>query len=373
MFSPQALAPRVQEVDAAIAERSVNEVLRDVLRREVASLAVMGEAMDESLADKGLLGRRGEPCRMIELRLRLTETLRRTLDRYEQIAPTSEVPDLSAASDTAEASWHSLVEAIDEWHLSTPDEPVTPAEFDPEAFLRAVVIAEDPATKRPDKVRAARMLTRRSARQPSTCTCISTLRARNVIELHEWINEVRQAGVESAAADRQLAAIVRSVARGEERLEPYGAYRRTTEAIHAVIRDGVEGGTAAPRDRRRNHDTREDDPAVSPFWETLLSRDPKVRAQDRLDAFAVLDEMEVLPRCTCSPKPGLELAELAADETRGFVIRMVAQDHYRAAMIIARYPATHLAVRDAIDGGILAGLTASEAPATPAVGGPNAA
>ena len=73
VFSPETLASRVGEVEAQIAESPVDVVLTDVLRREVAALAVLGEAMDRSLADDGLHGRRGEPRRLIELRLRLNE------------------------------------------------------------------------------------------------------------------------------------------------------------------------------------------------------------------------------------------------------------------------------------------------------------
>src|SRR4051812_24923454 len=81
VFSPEVLAPRVHELDAAIADRSVADVLEDLLRREVAALGALGEAMDRTLSNDGLVGRGGQPRRMVDLRLRLNEKLRRTLDR----------------------------------------------------------------------------------------------------------------------------------------------------------------------------------------------------------------------------------------------------------------------------------------------------
>ena len=74
-----------------------------------------------------------------------------------------------------------------------------------------------------------------------------------------------------------------------------------------------------------------------------------MKTKDRLDAFDVLDEMKALPRCTCKAEPDDQLAEFKADAWRAFVVRIMVQTHYRAALIIARYPGTYLAVRDSID------------------------
>jgi hypothetical protein len=72
-----------------------------------------------------------------------------------------------------------------------------------------------------------------------------------------------------------------------------------------------------------------------------------------LDAFVALDELGVLPQCTCTPtKRGLDEERL--DEWRAHAIRVVAKRHHRAAMLIARYPETYVAVQEAIDARIIA-------------------
>jgi hypothetical protein len=45
--------------------------------------------------------------------------------------------------------------------------------------------------------------------------------------------------------------------------------------------------------------------------------------------------------------------EPLADRHRAYVMRAVARKHYRAATMIARFPETHVAVRDAIDNAAL--------------------
>lgn len=70
VFSDRLLAPRVHELEQAIEERGVPRVVVETLRREVASLLALCEAMDESLAKTGVTGRRGEPLTMITLRAR---------------------------------------------------------------------------------------------------------------------------------------------------------------------------------------------------------------------------------------------------------------------------------------------------------------
>ena len=63
VYSLATLAPRVYELEASIAEREADEAVTDILRRELAALTALGEAMDQSLAIDGVLGRRGEPGR----------------------------------------------------------------------------------------------------------------------------------------------------------------------------------------------------------------------------------------------------------------------------------------------------------------------
>src|SRR3954451_7078522 len=86
VFSPDVLAPRVQELEAEIASRPAHDAILDLLRRELAALAALGEAMDRSLAKDGIHGRSGEPRALVSLRLRVTERLRRTAADYREVA-----------------------------------------------------------------------------------------------------------------------------------------------------------------------------------------------------------------------------------------------------------------------------------------------
>jgi hypothetical protein len=85
VFSSRALAPRIEELEAAVAAHPVLEVVLDGLRHEIAALAALGEAMDASLAEEGIRGRGGQPRSLVTLRLRLNEKLRRTLEDYQRV------------------------------------------------------------------------------------------------------------------------------------------------------------------------------------------------------------------------------------------------------------------------------------------------
>ena len=226
VFSPATLAPRVLEIEAAIAERPVDQVVVELVSREAASLAALGEAMDASLAKSGVLGRGGAPRRMIEHRLRLNEKLLRTIDRYEAAARgLSAHPPLDESSGAKAHALASLAEVLVEEHAKSPGSKLAAEDLDPEVFLATVIATEDQMTTSQDRVRARRILTRRYDSRPRTCTCIATLRARDAIELREWVAVLRDAGVEPAHSDRELAALVRTVARGEtdDRLANYAA------------------------------------------------------------------------------------------------------------------------------------------------------
>ena len=101
-------------------------------------------------------------------------------------------------------------------------------------------------------------------------------------------------------------------------------------------------------------DTRATEPSVKPFWDTLLSTERTTRTKDRLNAFEALAELDVLPDCSCKPDKRTQFVEMQVDEERAYVIKMVAEQHYRAALVIARYPDTYVTVRGAIDDALLA-------------------
>src|SRR5207244_1547474 len=115
---------------------------------------------------------------------------------------------------------------------------VTPGDFDPESFLRAIILTQDPSVKHSTRMRARRLLTRRDKDRPPTCGCYRTPKARDEIELHAWVAEMREVRKSPAETDSYLAALVRSAARGEK-LEPSHLFRRTSDALNDVVREGV--------------------------------------------------------------------------------------------------------------------------------------
>jgi hypothetical protein len=133
---------------------------------------------------------------------------------------------------------------------------------------------------------------------------------------------------------------------------PRDEFKNTLYAITETIELGVHRlqGTAAGNERN----TAEDDPATRRFWRTLLSKSVRITAKQRLRVFEALDELGVLPRCTCrKDDPHLALVE-EEDLRRAYIIRLVGRRHYRAALAIARFPETFYAVRDAVDAKVAA-------------------
>jgi len=90
VFSPATRAARVHELEAAIADRPVKEIVVDLLRREVAALLALAEAMDDSLSADGIQGRRGEPRNLISLRLRTNDKFRKTVEQYRSASEPAE-------------------------------------------------------------------------------------------------------------------------------------------------------------------------------------------------------------------------------------------------------------------------------------------
>ena len=357
VFSATALTPRIAELDAAIAERPPAEVAKDLRRRELAALATLGEAMDRSLEEDGIRGRRGDPRSLISLRLRVNEKLRRTLDEYEQAAKCDNAPpggDLRSAGGDAvsdDAVPGPLPVTLAWLHGRPTLDAISAADVDPECFLRAIIITPDELVTTGDRLRARRMLTRRAADRASTCVCVATLKARDELELRDWIDLFREAGVEVNASDAEDAALVRRLARGDRSMVCGRNWRRywsTVEAFGEVIRLGVARSRRESVRMPGGSHTRDDDAAVRPFWRTLLSPDETLAPRERVRAFAALDEMNVFPKCTCDRKK----APLA-DDWGAWRIHMVTQKHYRAAGVIAQCPETYLAIRDAIDAAIV--------------------
>jgi hypothetical protein len=327
VFSPAALAPRIHELESAIAERPPEEAVTDIVRRELAALAALAEAMDHDLASGGIRARSGQPRTLVSLRLRLNEKMRRTAQEYARLpgcahGSLEESPELSEDELPAPEPQVVLAEAIAAGHFCRSIAQIRPGELDPEAYLAAFIRTKDPAVSTSLRLRARRMLTKRSKDSPITCLCFSTFRARDELEFREWIDDIRHLGAKPANNDGEVAALVRRAAAGE-RLEPWRRHRQTKEAIEDVL--------AAEADRARGNAVRENepltgehDPSIVPFWQIVLSPLRKVGAKERLDAFAALDQLELLPRCTCKARPEHELVEHKTDAWRAYTIRLVA-------------------------------------------------
>jgi hypothetical protein len=348
VYSEATLAPRVHDLSAEIATRSPHDVVLERLRWEVAALAVLGQAMDQSLIEDGLLGRRGEPRTLVSTRLRLNERMGKTLDRY---ALAVEQATNAAESVAADEPVESLSKAIAAQHSRTSLELVGPRELDPEYFLTAIITAPERLVSIDDRLRARTLLTARIRRRSEACLCFSGLRAQDGLTFWQWIDELREAGLEPDEADEHLAGIVRRFAAGA-RPEPWAAYRRTEQAIRDVVEVELHRARGEPETVTKRF-TGQNDPALTPFWAILLSADEEVTAKDRLKAFVALEKAGALLECTCAPEPA-RLTEDKRDIARAYFIRLVAGRHYRAAVARVRYPETYLALRDTVDAKLLA-------------------
>jgi hypothetical protein len=370
VFSPATLAPRIRELELEIAARPAQEVVEEILRWEVAALTRLVEAMDQSLEEEGIRGRRGEIRALVNLRLRAGKRLCEALEEYKQaVADGSEAVVEVSSSDTATRATEAqapeaLTESIARFHKRASIDAVHPGELDPQAFLRAVIITSDTSVEWRERRRARAILTQRDANRPSTCACYSTLAARDALEFRDWSDQLREIGVEQAPEDPHLAVLVRRHAKGE-RLEPWAHYRKTISAIDSVVREGVERVRSEEPAEVDDRYTGEGDAAIAPFWSIVLSPSKDVTAKDRLDSFIELDRMEVLPRCTCKPKGRPALIEDEVDAWRAHAIRLVTKMHYRAATWVARYPETYNAVRDAIDETVVSELPSPDSDVNP--------
>src|SRR5262249_51633405 len=127
------------------------------------------------------------------------------------------------------------------------------------------------------RIRARHLLNRQRAQRSPFCTCFATVRARDEIELHDWIADLRTAGLEPLAPDTSLATIVRALARGE-RIEPWARHRRVEHAVREVVERRVEAARAstdltqkAPKSAR--------DPINRRFWRSLLTGNSRTTAK----------------------------------------------------------------------------------------------
>lgn len=352
IFSADLVASRIEEAERALAPLEAKELISDVLRTEIARFIVLRDAMDQDLDEGGLRGRGGQPRNMLSLRLRLNTRLLKTLEQFESRAAAGpEGLDRPLDPDQHDLRRSDLLEEIaGRQHRESPN-LIAPAEFDPAEFLATIIESDDPTVSVDEQIRARTMLTRWRAGRATLCACFSTRAARDAAEFRGWIDELREAGLTQIEGDRSLAECVRSLARGE-RLEPRILYAKTSTALEAVVRAGVERAVPSPLDGSQPK-TEMTDALDARLWRTMLSAEVRISVRQRLKAFDSLDKADGFRRCTCGgSQPKFRLAEEKVDSTRAYMIRLVGGRHYRAAAAVVQVPETYLAVSDAIDAAV---------------------
>lgn len=82
VYSPRMLAPRVAEIESAIADRPGAELRRDIIRHDLAGLWALLEAVDAAFAGR-VLNSRNQAKDLLTVRLRLSNTIRAAAREYE--------------------------------------------------------------------------------------------------------------------------------------------------------------------------------------------------------------------------------------------------------------------------------------------------
>lgn len=338
----------------------MRDVALEVVTRELASHLAVAEAFDAAIAEGGVFNRRGEPKSLITHRLRLGARVTRLLDQMMALDAQARVTTTAKADaepvDKRDEDQppEPLPARIARTHFRTSIADIPPEEFDPDLFLQAILTSDDPAITRADRKRGRRLLTQLESERYEFCTCRATPAARDDFEMRDWINDARERGdppnQKIEQFDALLAAEVRRLANGDELDAPAPYYyERRKEAVAEAIRQLAQPDIARANLAKRQKDTRSKTATVRRSWSELLAADDAVTPKVRLDAFAELRELNVLPECICEPPRSLHLVEVRYDEHDAHIIRLVAQNTRAAAEYIAAFPRTARAVRDAAD------------------------
>ena len=172
------------------------------------------------------------------------------------------------------------------------------------------------------------------------------------------MDELREAGLTQADADSELAADVRTLARGDKPEVPM-MYSKTSAAIAEVTRAEVDRADA-PAANDAQHEDRVN-ALDQRLWQTMLAPDTTISVRKRLKAFEALAKADAFRPCTCGgPEPALQLREQKFDAALAYIVRLLGSRHYRAAAAAVEFPETYLAVRDAIDAAVRARRTSRE-------------
>jgi hypothetical protein len=340
--SKRALAERADQLETEVSELSPKQLQKAVLADELRSLLALKEALDQAIADDGVRTRDGQPRALVDQRLRvhdklvrLTGELGRFDDSGEEAPPISPLPNAEAGS---------LCETIAHAHHERQISDILPGDISADLYLRAIIATQDPNVSLKQRALARRLLTKRTKDRPWQCVCFEPRTARDDLELREWIEEARGAGVRPNKFDANLAAIVRKAAAGQ-RPPDWNRYRFRYDAVNYVILDQAQRLNDLEGSRARRT-TQEEDPAVAPFWQALLSEGTSV--EDRLSVFTALDDLRAFGTCECG-KPERVFSEQEFDQKCGYVIRLLPLRNHRAALLRVQFPESFLALQAAID------------------------
>jgi hypothetical protein len=353
VHSPRALAERTAEVSAASADVPSEQLVEDRLRELADRFKAHGAAIDEDLKKNGLTGRGGEARTMVTLLHRAGDKERRILEALDEVIErrrAAQAPPVVEVPQDHERPV-ALHEEVARAHYRESLADVSPEYFDADTFLACISDSDDPGVTFNDRAKASKLLTQAGNDRHPRCTCHTTLTARNAIEMRDWIREW-QTRIRPSGADPLLAALVRTIARGDTANISYPHHRMTIQAVETVKTDAA-AGPAGPTPARVQTDR-----TVMRFWQILLSDDPAVTPKRRLQAFATLRDAGAFAPCTCPATEPLHLQEARIDNECASIVKTLVKKNLRAAETIAQYPETFTALQDLTDDALLATATA---------------
>jgi hypothetical protein len=325
--------------------------------------------MDEELGAGGVVGRDGKVRELVKQRLRADDKLRIALQDY--VASARAVESTGLGGDplgrdvpAGRASRpEDLPAQIAHEHGQAAIELVTPVSFSARSFLLALVVTTDPSIDNDVKMASARLCTQIVEREGRAhCVCMATWSARDEHEFRDWIDEARDAGLPADEDDVGLAALVREYGRGRGPDDPpvHPSIRRTLDEVVSfeLARTGGAPDDWAEEDRRIARVAR--DRLIQSLWATALSP-RQTKARHRLDAYKELEGAQALRKCVCAPKrwvPEFPPVAPEIDDYNG-TIRLLARRTHRSALVVVRFPETYNALREMLDGQIVAAAAES--------------
>jgi hypothetical protein len=343
-YSPRLLQGRIDEVEQAIANESVEDLGIEFYRSEIARLLVLRDAADEELSS-GVVGRGGKPKALVDQRLRISRQLERLLSHYEAAAAAQATQTRGLVAMVEEEGEPEPVLALLSF-IARPQRAVdisevTAENFSPNAFLRAVLETEDQSVTTANRRRAQRLLAGRAGPSPETCLCYPEGPALDPGRFDEHVTLGRTPRL--SHMDEDLAEAINCFAAGQ-RLDNEVWFRRARSTFQEILEAARDPSRVPKALATRAQPPPREERAHRNYWQTLLSPDPSVSARDRLAAFEGLDEMAALRRCTCSPHPFAYLDEGQYDAECTYVLLLLLQKDRLGAEAQGAFPKTHRAL-----------------------------